>query len=212
MQNLTLKNGFLLLRANWALAVRLNLYLSIIYLCFVPIIRGISNLDAVHSAECLEQSVALIGIFLFVPLSRPEQNKDIQEIVFSKKKSYISILLLRFCMSFFCLLVLVSLFSAVMVVCGCSFPFAKYVFGTLISSLTLGGCGFLIATCTNNIIAGYFLSVGYFTLNLLGEINGNSRLSLFSMSNGIFDTKYWLLAMSALCFLLVAIYERANKR
>ena len=174
------------------MAVRLNLCLSIFYLCFVPVIRGISNLDEVHSAECLEQSVALIGIFLFIPLSRPEQNKDIQEIVFSKKKSYVSILLLRFCMSFFCLLVLVSLFSAVMVV--------------------YGSFGFLIAACTNNIIAGYFLSVGYFTLNLLGEINGNSRLSLFSMSNGIFDTKYWLLAMSVLCFLLVAIYERANKR
>ncbi len=212
MQNLTLKNGSLLLRANWALSIRLNLCLSILYLCFIPMIRGISDLDAVHSAECLEQSVALIGIFLFVPLSRPEQNKGIQEIVFSKKKSYLSILLLRFCMSFFCLVALVSLFSAVMAARGCAFPFTEYVLGTLISSLTLGGLGLLAAVCTNNVIAGYFLSVGYFTLNFPGVINGNSRLSLFSMSNGIFGTKYWLLAISGLCFLLTAIYQMIHKR
>lgn len=194
------------------MSIRFSLCLSISYLFLVPIIRGVSNLDAVHSAECLEQSVALIGIFLLVPLAGPEQNAEIQEIVFSKKKSYVSILLLRLCMAICCLLVLISLFSAVMIMCGCSFPFAKYIFGTLTSSLALGGVGFLAAVCTNNVIAGYFVSAGYFTLNILGGISENSHLSLFSMGNGIIDTKYWLLAISVLCFLTGVIYQRVYRR
>lgn len=186
--------------------------MSISYLFLVPAIRGISNLDAVHSAECLEQSAALIGIFLLVPLVGPEQNTKIQEIIFSKKKSYVSVLLLRLCMACCCLLMLISLFSAVMIMRGCSFPFVKYVFGTLASAFALGGVGFLAAVCTNNVIAGYFVSAGYFTLNILGGISKNSRLSLFSMSNGIFTAKYYLLAISVLCCFVGVIYQRVYKR
>ena len=207
-----MKNVFPLLKANWDLSIRLNLLLAIAYLLFVPIIRGIANLDAVHSAECLEQAVAFIGVFLFVPLTGPEQSKDVQEVVFSKKKSYVTVLLMRLVIAICSLIVLILIFASAMTLLSCSFPFYKYVFGTLASALVLGSCGFLTAALSNSMIAGYLTSAGYFMLNMLGGIETSSKLSLFSMSDGIFDVKYWLTAIGCLCILLVMLYEKLHKR
>lgn len=41
-----------------------------------------SNLDSVKSADCLERMVALIGLPMFVPLLRPEQNGGVDALIF----------------------------------------------------------------------------------------------------------------------------------
>ena len=68
-------------KTNFGLSLRNNLLLTICYLLLIPIIRGTANLDAVRSAECLEQSVTLV----IVPLNAPEQSKAIQEIIGTKE-------------------------------------------------------------------------------------------------------------------------------
>ncbi len=206
------QNGLSLLRANFRLCTKINLILAVGYLFLIPVIRGISNLDEVHTAECLEQAVAFIGIFLLVPIVKPEQSNEIQEVVFSKKIFYSKILALRLTISFVVLLFLAIGFSWIMLVLNCKFPFWTYVVGTFISALALGSFGFFVSSLCNNVIAGYFTSAGYFILNLLGSITSTSKLSLFSMSNGIFDTKYWLLAISVLFIAGVFLYERINRR
>jgi hypothetical protein len=182
------------------------------YLFLIPIIRGISNLDEIHTAECLEQSVAFIGILLFVPIVKPEQSSEIRAIVFSKKFSYTKILILRLIISTIALFILVLGFSGVMLTLDCRFTLWIYVAGTFVSAMALGCCGFLMSSLCNNVISGYFTSFGYFILNLLGTITYKSKLSLFSMSKGIYVTKIWLLAMSLLLIAGVFLYERIRKR
>lgn len=182
------------------------------YLSFISIIRGISNLDEVHTAECLEQAVACIGVFLLVPIVKLEQSNEIQEVLFSKKVTYSKILALRLATAIVVLLFLIIGFSGVMLVLNCKFPFWTYATGTFVSALALGSCGFLVSSLYNNVILGYFTSAGYFILNLLGAISSKSILSLFSMSNGIYDTKYWLLALSILLMAGVFLNEQLNRR
>ena len=132
MRQLCMKNGFVLLKTNWALVIRSEIIISLLYLLFVPVIRGIANLDAFHTAECLEQSISLVGIFLLVPLTAPEQSKETQEVIFSKPKSYQGILFVRLVMASLLLLLLVGGFALVMLALQCTFPFVPYIGGLIL--------------------------------------------------------------------------------
>lgn len=168
-------------------------------------------MDVLRSAECLEQTVILTGIFLIVPLPAPEQSKAIQEVVCTKKIFHWKILLLRFIMSMLLLIMMICLFSGIMVWKNCIFPFVPYVAGTVISAMALGSFGFAVAIFSNFVIAGYLVSVGYFLLNSLGNISDNSIFYLFSMGNGNYSTKVWLLGLSLLAITVAFIYERKKK-
>lgn len=194
------------------LVVRSEIIVTLLYLVFVPIIRGVANLDALHTAECLEQTISLIGIFLLVPLTAPEQSKETQEIIFSKPKSYGIILFVRLVVVSLLMLILVGAFAVVMLALQCTFPFVSYILGTYSTALVLGGSGLLAATLLNDQIAGYCLSLGYYLMNLLGGINANSRLFLFSMSEGDMATKGTLAVIGTVCILIVLFLQRIRRR
>lgn len=193
------------------MAVKNSLFLSAAYLLTIPLLRGIANLDMVRSAECLEQSVILTGIFLITPLNAPEQSKAIQEVVYTKKISYWKILLLRFIMSMLLLIINIGLFSAIMIWKNCTFPLVPYVAGAAISAMALGSLGFAAAILSNSVIAGYLAAAGYFLLNFFGSISDNSIFYLFSMEKGNYATKIWLVGLSLLMIAVAFIYQRKRK-
>ena len=133
----------------------------------IPLLRGIANLDMVHSAECLEQSVILIGIFLIVPLNLPEQSKAIQEVVCTRKIPHWKILLLRLAMSTLLLILLVCLFASIMIWKNCTFPFGAYAAETVINAIALGSLGLAVSILSNSVIAGYLAAAAYFLLNFI---------------------------------------------
>lgn len=165
-------------------------------------------MDMVHSAECLEQSVILIGIFLIVPLNVPEQSKAIQEVVYTRKISHRKILLLRLAMSTLVLIMMVCMFSGIMVWKNCTFPFVAYAAGTVVSAMALGSLGFTVSILSNSTIAGYLTSTGYFLLNFLGNVSDKSIFYLLSMGKGNYVTKIYLLGWSLLMIAVALTYAR----
>lgn len=210
MQRISIAGAFSICKVNFLLAVRANVLLAAVYLLTIPLLRGIANLDMVHSAECLEQSVVLIGIFLIVPLNVPEQPKAIQEVVYTRNISHRNILLLRFAMSTLVLIMMIGLFSGIMIWKNCTFPFLAYAAGTAISALALGSLGFAVSVWSNCAIVGYLASVGYFLLNFLGMVPDISIFYLFSMESGNYITKVYLLGWSMLLITGVLIYAGGN--
>lgn len=198
-------------KTNFGLSLRNNLLLAICYLLLIPIIRGTANLDAVRSAECLEQSVTLIGIFLIVPLNAPEQSKAIQEIIGTKKWPQWLILFVRLIMVLVTLIILTSIFAGIMKGNNCTFPVIHYVTGTIISELALGSVGFFISVLSNSVIAGYLTSMGYFLFNFLGDISSKSIFYLFSMGMGNYMEKLWLFLLSILLITIALICEKRKK-
>ena len=198
-------------KTNFGLCLRNNLLLAICYLLLIPIIRGTANLDAVRSAECLEQSVTLIGIFLIVPLNAPEQSKAIQEIIGTKKLPQWLILFVRLIMALVTLIILTSIFAGIMKGNNCTFPVIPYVTGTIISELALGSVGFFISVLSNSVIAGYLTAMGYFLFNFLGDISSKSIFYLFSMEMGNYMEKLWLFLLSILLITIALIYEKRKK-
>lgn len=195
-------------KTNFGLSLRNNLLLAICYLLLIPIIRGTANLDAVRSAECLEQSVTLIGIFLIVPLNAPEQSKAIQEIIGTKELPQWLILFVRLIMALVTLIILTSIFAEIMKGNNCTFPVIPYVTGTIISELVLGSVGFFISVLSNSVIAGYLTAMGYFLFNFLGDISSKSIFYLFSMGTGNYIVKLWLTLFSVLLIVISLIYEK----
>lgn len=210
MRRISTTGALSIFRVNFILSVRTDLLLAAAYLLTIPLLRGIANLDMVHSAECLEQSVILIGIFLIVPLNLPEQSKAIQEVVCTRKMPHWKILLLRLAMSTLLLILLVCLFAGIMIWKNCNFPFMAYAAGTIVSAMALGSLGFAIAIVTNSVIAGYLASAGYFLLNILENIPEESIFYLFSMEKGNYTTKIYLLGWSLLMIAVALICVRKN--
>ena len=198
-------------KTNFGLSLRNNLLLAICYLLLIPIIRGTANLDAVRSAECLEQSVTLIGIFLIVPLNAPEQSKAIQEIIGTKKWPQWLILFVRLIMVLVTLIILTSIFAGIMKGNNCTFPVIPYVTGTIISELALGSVGFFISVLSNSVTAGSLTSMGYFLFNFLGDISSKSIFYLFSMGMGNYMEKLWLFLLSILLITIALICEKRKK-
>ena len=111
-------------------------------------------------------------------------------------------------MSTLLLIVMVSLFSGIIVWKNCTFPFAAYAAGTVISAIALGSLGFAVSVLSNSAIAGYLASAGYFLLNFLGNVSEKSIFCLFSMGKGNYTAKIYLLGWSLLMIAIPLIYSR----
>ena len=92
------KNVLEFLKRDFGLVSRNSLLLTAIYFLLIPVIRGISNLNHIQSAQCFSQSVALIGIIILVPITQYELDMSIKEIVCTKTWSYLKSVIIRlFC-------------------------------------------------------------------------------------------------------------------
>ena len=200
-----------ILKANFRLSIRNNLSLAILYLLIIPVLRSIENLNEIYSAECLEQSVILIGILLIVPLHAAEHEAAIRDVVFTRKISQWIILFMRIIMAVILLVFLTGVFAGIMMMKNCTFPYMSYVLGTVVSEIALGSIGFFTAVLSSSVIAGYLVSIGYFLFNYLGNITGTNVFCLFSMGTGDFITKVWLFGISILLITITLIYVKKKK-
>ena len=115
------------LRIDLPLTFKNSLLLAAVYTFIIPVIRGISNLDNIHSADVFGQSLALIGVFLFIPIIRQELEVSVKEIVYTKVWSYRKSVSIRLICSFWMITVMITIFASIMRLQNCSFPFLKYV-------------------------------------------------------------------------------------
>lgn len=195
-----IQNSWIMLKVNFKLSIIKPLLLGICYLLFIPLLHGVSNLEAKYVAEVLEKFVSVVGIIIMVPLCAPElSTKYIKENVCGKALSYGKIIILRILMSIMMLCILISGFSISLKLLHCEFPLVNYIMGTLITAGTIGMIGFMVVLVSNNLISGYIISVGYFMLCWTGIINEGSPMYLFSMINGRLQQKGILLLITGLC-------------
>ena len=93
------KNLLTITNSNLRLNIKQTLFPAILLLFVIPLIYGTSNLDSVKSADCLERMVALIGLPMFVPLLKPEQDGGMDAIITLRPFPYRIIIVLRVVLS-----------------------------------------------------------------------------------------------------------------
>ena len=198
-------NLFVITGANLRLNIKQTLFPAILLLLVIPLIYGTSNLDSVKSADCLERMVALIGLPMFVPLLRPEQNGGINALITMRPFPYRRIVVLRGMLSITCTALLILIFEGFMRVGGCSFPICAYTLRTLAVTAALGFVGLLASAVSGNTAAGFLASFCWYCV-LQAE---NMGAAFRSVSNGI--SVYQVLLLLGSGAAIVAVCGAAGK-
>lgn len=183
------------IKFQFKLILLVNFILASLLCALTPLIFGISYLDSFGSSFVLERFVSLVGVILIPSIPKPEQDNNIGELVESKVKSYLEIIMIRLILGIILMAFNIFLMIIIMEINHCNLNFIKFFIGTFITALFLGTIGLLVSSLSNNVIMGYLASLGTYILNfVLG-----SKLKwtyIFSLSINDFIPKYYLLGIS----------------
>ena len=204
--------GFL--KRDFLLAFKSSVILALLYLFCIPIIRGVKNLDSIQSAQCLEQSVSLIGIILFVPVTRWEHSLEIKELILSKPWTYAKTVFIRLLSAFFLVSSMVSGFAFMMWLNHCEFPFWRFVSVEILLSCFLGISGLFVSQICQNVVVGYLWALGYFALCKMDVLSEGDTLYLFGLSESAESGgRLWcFLSLSILFLFSLLLLIRIQKR
>lgn len=175
------RNLLTVIGSNFRLIFKQTLFPAILLLFIIPLIYGTSNLDSVKSADCLERMVALIGLPMFVPLLKPEQEVGMDAVIIMRRFPYRMILVLRMAISLICTAMLILVFEGYMRIGGCSFPASVFALRTLAAAMTLGFVGLLASAVSGNTAVGFLVSFCWYCALQVEGIGAVFK----SVSNGI---------------------------
>lgn len=182
--NIFCKNILDFLRIDFFLTFKNSLLLGIAYIFIIPIIRGISNLDNIQSAEVLGQSLALVGAIILIPVTKRELEIGIKEIIYTKSWSYMKSVSIRLICSILLTAVMILVFAFVMKTYHCVFPFWKYISVTVLYAIFMGLLGLVFSQAGNSDVIGYLSVLGYWTFCQLEIISESSVLYIFPIIDG----------------------------
>ncbi|MCR5600769.1 MAG: hypothetical protein K6G33_08535 [Ruminococcus sp.] len=175
-----------------------------------PVFFSYAELNERQAAQPLEVIISLIGCILLTPIFMPEQNESIRDVIRSKKTAYYFICLIRLILSFAVLAVLIGCSVLYMKHCDSKVTFRLFS-GTLSSAVLLGAIGFFAAGVADNVIIGYMASLFYYMINFtLKEKMG--VFYLFSMMQGSFEEKKWLIMLSLVLISITFGYLKLIKK
>ena len=194
------------LRIDLPLTFQNSLLLAVGYTFLIPVIRGISNLDNIHSADVFGQSLALIGIFLLIPITKQELEVAVKEIVYTKAWSYRKSVCIRLICGFLLIVIMVTVFAGIMQLQNCDFPFLEYVSVTILYAVFLGLLGLLLSQLGSNVIIGYLASLGYWSFCQFKILTEENVLYIFPIISGEIEMGKLMILMSINSFLLVVFF------
>lgn len=205
------ENWFHLVKVNLKLNTQYNLLISIVYLCVIPFVQGVSYLGNTEVAFCLENFVAVIGVILIVPIFAPEESSDIDEIIASKSANLFRPYIVRITLAIACVFILITIFCSVLKYNSCEFSLNLYIFGTFATALFLGAIGALASAISGNSIMGYAASIAYFIINMMTGSKFVGRFYIMSMKSNSFEEKYYIFIVSII-LLIFSILIKVLKR
>lgn len=167
--------------SNLRLNIKQTLFPAILLLLAIPLIYGTSNLDSAKSAECLERMAALVGLPMFVPLLKPEQDSGIDAIIAMRPFPYRIIVVLRVVLSIIAAAALILAFEGYMYMSGCMFPVCAYTVRTLAAAMTLGFIGLLASAVSRNTAVGFLVSFCWYCALQIESVGA----AFHCVSNGI---------------------------
>lgn len=194
--------------------LKFNLFPHIIAgigLCLIsPLIMGVKNLDSLNTAKILDVYISLIGMIVLVPLFMPDQDKDIRDLIKSKKESIAMNYLIRTTEAVIFLLIIVCGFLVYLKSGNCTFDFGQYFYGTISTCIFLGGLGILVYSIVDNVAVGYMVPTLYYILCYGSGKMYLGKFYLFSMMQGnILDKKYLLIA--GILMITAGIFYRSKR-
>lgn len=182
-----------------------------VWLLLIPVLRGISNLDGIQSAQCLAQSVSPVGIVIMAPVAGRELYPGIRELLGSKPWPCLKTLTIRLICSIALTSLLILTFAFIMKSQNCRFPYPGFTAAAILYAGFLGLLGMAGAQIGGS-AAGYLAAAGYWSLCQLQIIREGDGLYLFPVINGEIQTGRLLLVGAADLILGIAAAYLAGRR
>lgn len=155
-------------------------------------IFNIASLQGRAVAQPIEFLLCFMGVMLLTPIFLPEQNREIRDVVCSKKISYLKICGIRVLYSVTALILFVGLFVGMMYWSESQVTWQHFI-GGVATALFLGAIGLAVAGISDNTVGGYMAALVYYLANY-GLKDKLGVFNLFSMYMGSFEEKWWQLA------------------
>lgn len=190
------------LKYNLIPHVLITLILSLV----APAFMGVENLNQVQTARVMEIYVSLFGIILCIPLFIPDQDKNIKDLLQSKKEPMMKIQLIRVIEAVFFLSIIVALFLLRLKYGQCEFHFGRYFYGTLANCIFLGGLGIITFSIVDNLAVAYMIPILYYILNY-GSGPKLGKFNMFTMMLGSFNEKNYLFFVGMLLIVVAILYR-----
>ena len=152
--------------------------------------------------------MALIGIFVLIPITKQELEVAVKEIVYTKAWSYRKSVSIRLICSFLLISIMVTVFASIMQLQNCNFPFLEYVSITILYAVFLGLLGLLLAQVGSNVIVGYLTSLGYWSFCQFKILTEENISYLFPIINGGICMEKFLVLISINSLLIILFFFR----
>lgn len=150
---------------------------------------NITALKGRAAAQPIEFLMCFVGVMLLTPVFMPEQNKEIRDVIRSKKTDYLTVCGIRVLYSVLTVIVLETIFVGIMYLSESQVT-AWHLFGGIATALFLGAIGLAAAGISDNTISGYMAAFIYYLVNC-GLKQKLGVFNLFSMYMGSFEEKRW---------------------
>jgi hypothetical protein len=211
-----LERCFKIAKVNWKHNLMPHTIVAVLLCVASPLLMGVENLDEPQVAKILELYLSFLGMILLIPVFLPDTNKDVRDLIASKKIPITGIRIIRMLEALVVLTVLLTVYLAALKYGKCQFRFGTCFYAAFATCLFQGGLGVLLYSVIDNIALAYMIPFLYYIISM-GAGNkylGKFWLSGFSYSSamgGNAEDKLYLLVAGAV-MLVLALWIREKKR
>lgn len=202
-----LEKALNLTRYNFKILLNINVAAAFAYILITPAVLSYRYLNFYDMAKIGENYCALVGIILFVYLGNFEDANDLNGITYTRSTKHINIFLLRLIMMTTLTVLLIGLPILFARLHGGNFDSTRILFGVLISALFLGMLGLTVSNITNNMVAGYMVSFGYYIFEFITKGKYTGDFYLMSLLKNSFSEKIHILWIIGAMIIINIIIE-----
>jgi hypothetical protein len=162
-------------------------------------------------AQVGEMYLSIIGIVLLTYLGGIEEGYNVKELVYVRSTPFVLQFLIKLGLVVLTIFFLQLSIFVTCVLQGGKFDIAQISLGTWITSLFLGMLGLTVSNIINDVKSGYLIAFSYYIFEFFTKGKYTNGIYLFSLLNGSFGEKYYLLALIILFIIIncLIIWKRS---
>lgn len=187
-----------------------HLLVCIVMCLAAQLFMGTKNLEQYQVAKIMEGYLSLWGIVLLIPVFIPDMNKDIRDLIASKKESMTVLHIIRIIWAVFFMIVMECVFLLYLKWGNCIFDFWGIFYGMMANALFLGGMGMFVFALSDQVVFAYMIPLMYYVVNFGAGFKQLGSFWLFSMQYGSGPGGKHYLLISGILLTIGAVFWRKN--
>lgn len=206
-----LEQCFEIAKTNWKHNLFSHCMIAALFCVLAPFVMGVKNLEESQVAKIIEFYLAFLGVILLIPLFLPDTNRDIRDLIASRKTPITTVRIIRLFEAALCLCILLVLFLSALKMGNCVFNYGQCFYAAIANSVFMGGMGLLFYSVIDNIALAYMIPILYYIISMGGGKKYLGKFWLMSFSAGSIEDKKYLLTAGVI-MIAVALGIRWKRR